>query len=259
MIWQFASNRIVSWATTLYINAMKTSILAFFAVAGMLVFTASCKKKEAPAPAPVADFTFSGDGAMVPADVTFTNASVNATEYLWDFGDGTTSTEKDPSRTFGVGGSFTITLTAKGAGGTHSVTKTLSMLDAPKSCLIKSVSVTQMPFADANGAGWDLFDGPDVCYKITNAAGDVLVDGTSARFDNTASSNLPRNWTLSPAHTISPLNTVRNIQILDYDLLDPSDLIGSVPFNPNSYLGSYPASVTLTGKDITVTLGLQWQ
>jgi hypothetical protein len=133
------------------------------------------------------------------------------------------------------------------------------MLDAPKSCLIKTVSVTQMPFADANGAGWDLFDGPDVCYKITNAAGDVLVDGTSARFDNTASSNLPRNWTLSPAHSISPLNTGRNIQIHDYDLLDPSDLIGSVSFNPNSYLGSYPASVTLTGKDITVTLGLQWQ
>lgn len=238
---------------------MKTTLSAFFVMAGMLLYMASCKKKETPAPILVADFTYSGDSAMVPATVKFTNASVNATEYLWNFGDGSISTDKDPSRTYAVGGNFTVTLTAKGAGGTHTITKTLKMLDAPKSCIIKTVSVTQMPFADANGAGWDLFDGPDVCYKITNAAGAVLADGSSTRFDNTSASNLPRSWSLSPAHIISPLNTMRSIQILDYDLLDPSDLIGSVDFNPNNYIGSYPASVTLSGKDITVTLGLQWQ
>jgi PKD repeat protein len=238
---------------------MRTTIFPFVLMAGMLVFTESCKKKESSEPAPVADFTFTGDSVMAPAAVVFTNASKNATEYLWEFGDNITSTDKDPGYTYAAGGNYTVKLTAKGPGGSNTVSKNLFILDAPKSCVIKNVSVTQMPFADGNGAGWDLFDGPDVCYKITNANGDVLVDGTSARFDNTAAGNLPRSWTVNPAHNISPLNTARNIQILDYDLLDPSDVIGSVAFNPNNYLGQYPGTITLTGKDITVVLTVQWQ
>jgi len=228
---------------------------------GALTTLAACKKKsEAPKPsAPVADFIYNGADVMAPATVVFTNASINADRYLWEFGDGDTSSAKNPSHVFQNGESFTIKLTATGPGGQHSITKTLTILPAPTKCSIQSVSVTAMPFADANGAGWDFFDGPDVFYKITNAAGDVLLDGTSARFDNTAPSNLPRNWTLSPAHVITPLNTTRNIQILDYDLLDPSDLIGSVSFNPNMYLGAYPVSVSLSKKDVTVKLNLFWQ
>lgn len=41
----------------------------------------------------------------------FQNNSINASSYLWDFGDGTTSDLKDPSHTYATGGSYTITLT----------------------------------------------------------------------------------------------------------------------------------------------------
>ena len=44
-------------------------------------------------------------------EVTFRNKSFNATEYLWDFGDGNTSTEKDPIHSYLNIGNYNVTLT----------------------------------------------------------------------------------------------------------------------------------------------------
>jgi len=240
---------------------MKTQTALFALPFAALLTIGACKKKvEAPKPpAPVADFTYIGADVKAPAAVSFTNSSINAKTYLWEFGDGDTSSAKDPSHTYDAGGTYTIKLTAFGDGGQNSVTKTLTVLPAPTTCSIQSISVTAMPFADPNGAGWDFLDGPDVCYKITNINGDVLVDGSSARFDNTGAGELPRNWTLTTPHNITPINTTRNIQILDYDMFDPSDLIGSIGFNPYMYRGTYPTTVILTNKDLIVKLNLTWQ
>lgn len=43
--------------------------------------------------------------------VTFANASVGATSYLWSFGDGQTSTEATPTVTYGEFGTYKVTLT----------------------------------------------------------------------------------------------------------------------------------------------------
>ncbi len=48
--------------------------------------------------------------------VTFINVSENASSYLWDFGDGTTSNEINPIKTFEPG-TYTVTLTATNAAG----------------------------------------------------------------------------------------------------------------------------------------------
>jgi gliding motility-associated-like protein len=49
----------------------------------------------------------------VPFTVTFTNGSTNATNYLWDFGDGSaTTTSVSPSHTYTIAGTFTIKLVA---------------------------------------------------------------------------------------------------------------------------------------------------
>lgn len=44
-------------------------------------------------------------------EVTFTNLSENGTSYTWDFGDGTTSTEENPTHTYTTTGEFVVTLT----------------------------------------------------------------------------------------------------------------------------------------------------
>lgn len=49
--------------------------------------------------------------------IEFTNLSGSATDYLWDFGGGNTSTDKEPSFTFSGEGTFPVTLTSSDKNG----------------------------------------------------------------------------------------------------------------------------------------------
>ncbi|MCC7453418.1 MAG: M4 family metallopeptidase, partial [Crocinitomix sp.] len=62
-----------------------------------------------------ADFiTSATEGCVLPFTVNFTSESFNADEFLWDFGDGTTSTEENPSHDYTTEGLFTVTLVVNG-------------------------------------------------------------------------------------------------------------------------------------------------
>jgi PKD repeat protein len=79
-----------------------------------------------PHPVPVADFMGiprTGDG---PLTVQFFDLSSNANSWLWNFGDGTTSTKQNPSHTYIYKntGDFTVSLTVQGPGGTDKKTQT---------------------------------------------------------------------------------------------------------------------------------------
>jgi hypothetical protein len=58
---------------------------------------------------PFASFLYSNSGNGVFA---FSNTSQYSTSYLWDFGDGTTSIEANPSHTYSVPGTYTVSLIA---------------------------------------------------------------------------------------------------------------------------------------------------
>ena len=67
---------------------------------------------------PEADFLVSSAEGTVPFTVTFINRSVGYDlHYLWDFGDGTTSKEVNPTHTFTSHGNYTVTLTASNSSG----------------------------------------------------------------------------------------------------------------------------------------------
>ena len=57
------------------------------------------------------------NGAPVSAPLTFTNETLKAITYLWDFGDGTTSTEFSPTHRYFGSGTYTVRLSAKDAKG----------------------------------------------------------------------------------------------------------------------------------------------
>ncbi|OPX68014.1 MAG: PKD domain protein [Methanoregulaceae archaeon PtaB.Bin056] len=62
---------------------------------------------------PTPAFSFDTYEGLAPLTVNFTDQSAGSPEtYFWDFGDGSTSTEKDPSHTFLVQGSYRVSLTA---------------------------------------------------------------------------------------------------------------------------------------------------
>lgn len=60
-----------------------------------------------PPPPPTAAFTFNANALTV----IFTNNSSDFQGSLWDFGDGMTSTERDPVHTYAAPGTYTVTLT----------------------------------------------------------------------------------------------------------------------------------------------------
>jgi gliding motility-associated-like protein len=77
-------------------------------------------------PKPSADFSSDTLAASckAPFTVNFKNLTPDATSWLWDFGDGTTSTEPNPSHQYNRLGSFDITLNVRFNGGCEtSVTK----------------------------------------------------------------------------------------------------------------------------------------
>lgn len=55
--------------------------------------------------------------------VSFSNFSVGGDSYTWDFGDGSTSTEENPTHTYTADGVFTVKLTVVNTGGSAEITK----------------------------------------------------------------------------------------------------------------------------------------
>lgn len=68
------------------------------------------------APAPVANFT-AGPGGCAPVVVDFTDNSSSGTNWQWDFGDGNTSTQQNPTNTYILPGSYDVTLIVSVGGG----------------------------------------------------------------------------------------------------------------------------------------------
>jgi PKD repeat protein len=88
------------------------------------------------APTVLAMFTHDAVPGCAPLAVNFTNTSTGATNFLWDFGDGTTSTDPSPSHTYvNQSGSLqvmTITLTASNwAGCTSTMQQMITVYPMP--------------------------------------------------------------------------------------------------------------------------------
>ena len=76
-------------------------------------------------PAPVANFTVDNTNVTEPQSVNFTDKSTgNITSYNWDFGDGTISTEQNPTHKYTTAGNYTVTETVTGLGGSDTQTLT---------------------------------------------------------------------------------------------------------------------------------------
>jgi len=76
-------------------------------------------------PAIDADFTASPTSDDAPLIVSFTDASTGTcSSWIWDFGDGATSTDQNPTHTYNIVGTYTVTLTVDGPDGSDIETKT---------------------------------------------------------------------------------------------------------------------------------------
>ncbi len=124
---------------------------------------------------PLAAFTGSPTSGDVPLTVTFTDQSTNnPTAWAWDFGDGGTSATQNPSYTYSVAGTYTVSLTVTNANGSDIKTKVnyISATDPPANPPVADFSGTPtsgdtpltVDFTDLSTNGptswaWDFGDG----------------------------------------------------------------------------------------------------
>ncbi|ATD00481.1 S8 family serine peptidase [Pseudoalteromonas spongiae] len=97
--------------------------------------------------APVADFTFERDGY----NVMFTNASSDRNNdivsYLWDFGDGNTSTEATPVHAYAAAGNYSVSLTTTDAEGlSDTASKDVQISDANIVVDVKRANLSRTGF-----------------------------------------------------------------------------------------------------------------
>tara|TARA_B100000508_G_scaffold140648_1_gene142581 strand:- start:5420 stop:5890 length:471 start_codon:yes stop_codon:yes gene_type:complete len=110
-------------------NAFIMNKLLAFAFLSLFLFNCT--------PKPEACFTFSISNQVVQFDG---NCSDNEDEYLWNFGDNTTSTIVNPEHTYAAIGTYSVTLEVKNKKHSKSETKTIAITKACGTCTCKVVS-----------------------------------------------------------------------------------------------------------------------
>ena len=81
-------------------------------------------------PPPVAHFYASPTSGVAPLTVNFTDQSKGQiTSWSWDFGDGSTSTEQNPSHTYTDSGKYTVSLTVTGPVGSEMIDHAASRIE----------------------------------------------------------------------------------------------------------------------------------
>jgi PKD repeat protein len=84
---------------------------------------------------PVADFAFGPAVASPGFPVTFSDISTNTpTSWTWSFGDGGMSSDRNPAHTYALAGTYAVTLTARNAFGSHTVSRTVTVGAPASNC-----------------------------------------------------------------------------------------------------------------------------
>lgn len=153
---------------------------------------------------PTANFTASVTNGIAPLSVQFTDNSENAAGWHWDFGDGNTSTEPNPTHIYPEPGNYIVNLTVSNSNGSDSklatITvseKTVSVLPVANfsSNLTSGNAPLTVQFTDlsqnATAWNWNFGDGANSTLQnpihTYSAAGNYVVNLISSNANGTSS------------------------------------------------------------------------
>ena len=223
---------------------MKRFLLFTGMIALIAIVLTSCKKDP-----PVCDFTYVANGLTV----TFTSAATNSDTYLWEFGDGETSTEMNPVHKYEGGGDYEVKLTVTGEGGSdykrETITVVVSLADVKDMLTGGSTA--------ANGKTWILKGVPgnpgDGASAVTNDM-PVLIP-TPGDFFDWIRRELDNEYTFKFNGSYS-INS-KNDSILAISLFAALNGLPHTPGNPYGIARTkypVPASATWTLSDADFTV-----
>ncbi|NMB77557.1 MAG: PKD domain-containing protein [Methanomicrobiales archaeon] len=109
----------------MYENTGQAVVYLYYQTPGMSSRQLVTDLWHVPSTPPTVDFAALPRVGTAPVTVRFTDLSVDATTYSWNFGDGSAaSANRNPSHTYASGGTYTVSLTATNAFGSSTATKT---------------------------------------------------------------------------------------------------------------------------------------
>ncbi len=118
---------------------------------------------------PVASFTDSASSGTAPLTINFTDTSIgNVGSWLWNFGDGTLSSTRNPSKTYSSYGSYVVTLTATNPAGSNSASAVKQVYSVPVPAFSASatgaepgamITFTDESTGNVTGWSWNFGDG----------------------------------------------------------------------------------------------------
>jgi PKD repeat protein len=121
---------------------------------------------------PTADATFTQNYGSYT--VQFLNNSLNATSYLWNFGDGTTSTSANPNHTYATGGDYTVTLTASNGSCTDVFTINLTSVDVTEAVAFDNLAVYPNPVEDVLNIQFNATNNEMMNVMVYDITGNVV-------------------------------------------------------------------------------------
>lgn len=165
---------------------------------------------------PNATYTILDDTVCSNEAMLFANNSTNATSYLWDFGDGTTSNTISPAHTFTGIGSFDVSLVAYTANGCTDTTVQTIFIDSiplagftnTTECFGNATSFTNTSTGNPTSFSWDFGDGSP------------LETATNPQHTYTSSGNylvsLTATNALNCSNTVVQLVQVNDVPVADF-------------------------------------------
>lgn len=199
--------------------------------------------------APQARFTYK---TAHPLKVVLTNTSSNATSYVWDFGDGTTSTEKNPTHKYKTMGVYRVKLTAKSGNKSDSYETTVE-IKAPSICTITGFTITKIPTNNK--------------YYQVQLTDDYIVSKTTIFWTGwflLSSANVPYEYPLTSPKTLNIENKYV-IRLYKYTGTgNPSETQASGKGDwtatiLSSDLKTYPETLTYSNSTAGIKLKFQWK
>jgi Zn-dependent metalloprotease len=187
---------------------------------------------------PVADFTLEETYCSTTAYFRFLNTSGSASDFKWDFGDGTTSTDVNPLHKFPAPGTYTVKLIAINGNGTDTLVKTNYINiypdnTKPSTCQAQTVSTSP-------SSGIYNF----TLNTINNSSSDASTEGGYKDF-----ACMRTNLNIGTAYplTITTNTTSSVFTRVWVDLNNDGNFVfpGELLFSTNSTIGTHTGTITL--------------
>lgn len=180
----------------------------------LVMFTFHGCKKEVTSSAS-ADFTYEFDNSyeitpFSPVLVYFNNKSVNAESYVWNFGDGGSSTEENPKHVYMKGGHYEVLLIVTDNNGVSTERiKVITVNENPSKVRFDAFLVVKFPFK--NGYNW-----ADVHFEVLDEDSNLIYKSDKHSINRY---NVEYGYAVGSAFTIEDFNQDYVIKWYDFTSL----------------------------------------